>query len=276
MPKHLTCAQIAAYERDGFIAPVEVMSADGALALRRRLEDAERRCPGRLDAENRNNAHYEFTFMDELVHHPRLLDAVEDLIGPDILLWSTVLFIKEAHSAAHVSSHQDATYMGLEPQIGVTAWLALTETNLNNGCMVMEAGSQLGPIRAHADTFEDNNILTRGQTIHDVDRQSMTPVPLRPGQMSLHHVRTVHTSAPNNSADRRIGVAMQAFFPPRVRQTQGFDYALRVRGEDNCQHFRLARRPLADNEAEGIHFRGQANNRFAEILYAGAERRRAL
>lgn len=276
MPKLLTLDQIDAYERAGFVAPIEVMSTEEATALRQQLEAAERKFPHRLNAENRNNAHYEFTFMDEVAHHGRILDAVEDLIGPDILLWSTVLFIKDPNSPAHVSFHQDATYMGLEPQVGVTAWLALSEATLTTGCMLMEPGSHKSPVRDHEDTFGADNILTRGQTIQDVDTDAVVPIVLQPGQMSLHHVRTVHASAPNRGTDRRIGVAMQAYFPPDVVQTKGEDYALLVRGEDRYGNFQRARRPASDNERDGVRFRTQANERFAEILYSGAEKRRTL
>lgn len=276
MPAVLTPAQVASFQRDGFVAPVDVMSAAEAGRLRDQLEAAERAHPGRLSAENRNNAHYEFRFLDTLVHDPRIHDPVSDLLGPDLLLWSTVLFIKEARTPAHVSFHQDATYMGIEPQVGVTAWLALTDANIDNGCMVMERGSHLGAIREHRDTFAEDNILTRGQTIDDVVRERAVHIELRAGQMSLHHVRTVHASGANTSGDRRIGIALQAFFPPDVRQTHGHDYALLVRGSDPYRHFRPGRRPLADAEPEAMAFRQTANDRFAEILYAGAERRRAL
>ncbi len=272
----LTKAQIASFAHDGFLAPVDVMSAAEAHSLRERLEKAERRYPGRLSDGNRNNAHYEFSFMDEIVHDRRILDAVADLVGPDLLLWSTVLFIKEPHSHAHVSYHQDATYMGLEPQVGVTAWLALTAADTINGCMRMEPGSHLGDLREHVDTFDGDNILTRGQTVHEVDAEAVVPLVLQPGQMSLHHVRTVHASGPNDSDDRRIGVAMQAFLPPHVTQTMGHDYAMRVRGSDDYGHFLSPRRPLRDNEPEGVRFRETANSRFSEILYAGAAKRREL
>lgn len=276
MPKHLTDHQIATYEADGFVAPVDVMSPAEAAGLRERLEAVERRFPERLHARARNNAHFEFRFLDEIVHHPRILDAAEDIVGPDILLWSTVLFIKEPDSAAHVSFHQDATYMGLEPQNGVTAWLALTDATVENGCMLMEAGSHKGEIRDHRDTFDEDNILTRGQTIEAVNGNRVSPVELKAGQMSLHHVRTVHASAPNRSDERRIGVALQAFLAPTTRQVLGQSYAALVRGNDTVGNFLPGRRPVRDHEPEGAALRDAANDHFARILYAGAQQRRTL
>ena len=250
MPKRLTPSRIAAYERDGFVAPVDIMSASEAHDLRRRFEEAERRFPERLHSEQRDNAHYEFGFMDEIVHDGRILDAVEDLIGPDILLWSTVLFVREPRSSAHVSFHQDATYMGLEPHVGVTVWLALTEATTANGCMLMERGNH----RDGRDTFGGDNILTRGQTIRAVNPDRVVPVELAPGRISLHHMRTVHASAPNTSDGRRIGIALQSYLPPTVRQPHGDDFALLARGEDRFGHFRHGRRPLSDGEPGACGF----------------------
>jgi non-heme Fe2+,alpha-ketoglutarate-dependent halogenase len=276
MPKKLTQQQILAYERDGFVAPVDVMPCAQTLALRQHLEAIEQRFPERFRAQNRNNAHYEFLFMDEIVHDSRILNAIEDLVGADLLLWSTVLFINDAKTPAHVSFHQDATYMGIEPQAGVTAWLALTPATTENGCMLMEKGSHKGEIHEHEDTYSDANILTRGQTIRKVNDQAVEPIKLKPGQMSLHHVRTVHTSAANQSNDRRIGVVLQAFFTPSSRQIKGDNYALLVRGQDRFGHSYPGRRPLANNEAADVNFRTKANERFVEIPYSDARTKRAL
>ena len=272
----LSPTQVAAYRRDGFVAPIDVLSPHEALILRERFEEAERRYPERLNSTHRNNAHYEFLCLDEVVHDARILDAVESLVGPDILLWSTVLFIKAPNSPAHVSFHQDATYMGLSPQIGLTAWLALSDTTVESGCMLMEPGSHHHSIRPHRDTFGEDNILTRGQTISGIDENVLVPVELGAGQMSLHHVRTVHGSAPNTSHDRRIGLALQGLFPPSVVQTRGQDLALLLRGTDEYGHFDPGKRPAQDAEPAAADFRDRANHRLGELLYAGARRQRTL
>jgi len=137
MGKVLTKQQIERYREEGFVSPVDVMSADEANQYRLKLEAAERDYPEEVHAKNRNNAHLSFSFLDEIVHNTVILGAVEDLIGPDIALWGTVLFIKEANSAGYVSWHQDATYMGMNNNNFVTPWLALTPSHRGNGCMTM-------------------------------------------------------------------------------------------------------------------------------------------
>ena len=179
-----------------------------------------------LNPTNRNNAHIAFTFLDEIIHHPAVLDAVEDIIGPDILCWGTVLFIKEPESEAYVSWHQDLTYTPIKPHDGVSIWLALSPSNRETGCMRMLPGTHRDGIRTHQDTFGEHNVLTRGQNIDAIDPDNAVDLVLEPGQMSLHHGRTIHGSAPNLGNERRIGVVVQQFIPPHVRETHGEGYAL--------------------------------------------------
>ena len=210
-----------------------------------------------------------------LVDHPVLLDAIEDIIGPDILAYGTVLFIKEPQDAGFVSWHQDCRYMGLQPlEPTVSAWLALTESNTENGCMSMIPGSHRHGVLEHVDTFGQSNILTRGQTIEGVDENSAVDLVLRPGQFSLHSMRTVHGSKPNLGQERRIGFTIQCFMSPDVRQTIVPTMAQLVRGSDHNGHFEYASRPVANMAPEAIAVRDLNNAQWAEILYAGAEHRR--
>jgi non-heme Fe2+,alpha-ketoglutarate-dependent halogenase len=113
MGKKLTAAQIEAFHRDGFVSPIDVFSEDEALRLRHALEEAERKWPEAFVGAQRNNAHLNITCLDEIAHNPTLVDAIEDLIGPNILNYGTVIFIKEPRDPGFVSWHQDARYMGL-------------------------------------------------------------------------------------------------------------------------------------------------------------------
>lgn len=274
MGKGLTEAQIASYERDGFLSPLDIISTEEAARLRKALEQAEERWPEAFVGAARNNAHYNFTFLDEIVHNAGLLDAVEDLVGPDILNYGTVLFIKEARDPGFVSWHQDARYMGLEPHVGVTAWLALSPSNAESGCMRMIPGSHRTGLRDHDDTFGEQNILTRGQEVAGIDETKAVDVPLRPGQASLHSPRVIHGSQPNGSTDRRIGFAIQSYLPPHVVQTKARTHAQLVRGSDPCGHFDRAPRPSRDMAPDDVALRDSVNATWAEILYEGSARRR--
>ena len=275
MPKFLSQELIARYERDGFLSPLDLLSEDEAAGIRRELEAAEERWPDAFTGAGRNNAHLTLTCLDAIVHHPVLLDAVEDLIGPDILAYGSVLFIKEPQDPGFVSWHQDCRYMGLEPHhAAVTAWLALTPSNAVNGCMSMVPGSHKAGVLEHVDTFAETNILTRGQSIEGVDEAAAVDLVLRPGQFSLHAMRTVHGSKPNLGDDRRIGFTIQCYMTPEVHQTIAPTMAQLVRGGDPNGHFEAAPRPREDMAPEAVAARERNNAEWAEILYAGAERQR--
>ena len=274
MATKLSAEEVLRYQQDGVVAPITVIPPAVAKELRRRLESVEKCFPQQIGPEKRNNAHYVLACLDEIVHHEEILDAVECLIGPDIILTNTVLFIKEPNSLHHVTYHQDATYMGLEPQDSLTAWIALTESTRENGCVRVIQGSHLLDIQQHIDTFGEDNILTRGQQIENIDEEHALDIELEPGQMSLHHARTIHGSHPNKSVDRRIGIALQSFAHPSTRQVHGEDYALLVRGCDDYGNFSKGPRPKAEVDLANVEFRDRVNARLSDILYAGAEKQR--
>ena len=275
MPKFLSRQQVDQYREQGFLAPIDVISEQEAGDYLQRLQAAEAAYADELNAQNRNNPHLAFGFLDQLVHHPVIMDAVEDLIGPDFALWGSVLFIKEPQSSHYVSWHQDATYMGLEPQDFVTPWLALSPSNRETGCMSMIPGSHRGAIRPHEETFHEDNILTRGQQIGDVDESLAVDLVLQPGQMSLHHARTIHASRPNRGTERRAGFAIQAYVPAGTRQLIGENLWLPMRGDFMQPGFVELQRPRRDMDAEAVEWRRRANDNWANILYHGAGRRRA-
>ena len=137
MPKQLSPPQVEQFWNDGFLFPVDAFDGVQAKKYRNLLEEAERDHPGEIHAEHRNNAHYILKFLDEIAHHPVILDVMEDLLGPDVLLTGTVLFIKEPQTPAFVSWHQDSTYTGIDPKEGITVWVALSEASSESGCMQM-------------------------------------------------------------------------------------------------------------------------------------------
>ena len=272
----LSPEQVAQYHQHGYCAPIDIMSEADAAELHSELERCETDYPEHIHAQKRNNTHHLFKFMDQIAFHEKIVGAVQDLLGPDLLLYGSVLFIKEPQSSGYVSWHQDATYMGLDAHDDfLTPWLALTPSNPKNGCMSVIPGTHKDAIRQHEDTFEDDNILTRGQRVENVNEDDAVDISLRPGQMSIHHPRLIHGSRPNRSDQRRIGVALQAYIKPSVRQTIGEGYALHISGNDPYQHFTLAQRPLEDATPQAIAWRDKVEQDWSTILYHGAKQIRS-
>lgn len=273
MGKALSAAAIGQYQRDGYYSPVPVMSAADARRLRDQLERAERDLGGPLRGVYRIKPHLLFAWLADLVRHPAILDAVEDVLGPDVLCWNTSFFTKEARSPGYVSWHQDATYWGLSEPDVVTAWVAFTESTERNGNMRVVPGTHTAAVLPHTDTFHPDNLLSRGQEITvEVDEAKAADIVLQPGEMSLHHVLIVHGSGANPSDDRRIGFAIR-YIPTRVRQLAGpRDSATLVRGDDAYGHFELEPRPQADLEPAMLALHADVSDRQAKILYRGTAR----
>ena len=274
MSKVLTDAQITQYREEGFVSPIDILSEQEAGRYLQRFEEAERLYPTLAHSHRRNNVHLSFKCLDELVHHPVILDAVEDLIGAHFSLWATVLFCKEPESPHYVSWHQDATYMGMSHTEFVTPWLALTPSNVATGCMQMIPGSHLHDILEHEDTYAEDNILTRGQKAKGVDETAAVDVLLKPGQMLLHHAKVLHGSRPNTTVQRRVGFAMQSFMPPHVEQVVGKNLWLEVRGINDRQNSQRLHRPEYDADPVAAADREQADANLDDILYRGAAQKR--
>jgi hypothetical protein len=240
MPASLSSSQIASYRNDGFVFPVDVMSSSQARVLRSGIENLEQTYPDGslpqpISQYFRVGAHVVIPLMAEIARTPAVLDAVESILGPDLLVWSCELFIKEPHTSKIVSWHQDLTYWGMgETDDQLTAWIALSPATPQSGCMKFVAGSHNNRIVEHRDTFHEDNLLSRGQEIAvDVDEATATNIVLEPGQMSLHHGRMFHASGPNSSDDRRIGCAIRYVTPGVKQLVADRDYAMLVRGCDS-------------------------------------------
>ena len=261
------------YKRTGYYAPVRVLTPQEVSSYRQQLEAYEQLSGAPLQGRMRVKSHLLFTWADSLVHHPKILNAVEDIIGPNILCWTSNFFIKEPMSPGFVSWHQDAAYWGLEPDDVVTAWVALTDSNLQSGCMKVMPGTHLESHIPHIDTFDENNMLTRGQEIAvEVDESKAANLMLEPGEMSLHHIKLVHGSAPNNSLNRRIGFAIR-YIPTHVRQTKQRDSAMLCRGVDLDGNFDLEPRPLKDMDAAAVTAHADAVDRKVAVLLDGATKK---
>jgi non-haem Fe2+, alpha-ketoglutarate-dependent halogenase len=268
----LTPAQITQYRYDGHLFPFPALSeaelAEGNAGLAR-YENWLGRPINHSDRRWRSATYVMLPWVDRLVCHPRILDVVEDLIGPDILVYHSTLFLKEARTPAFVRWHQDSTYFYLEPHLHVTAWVALSEASVEAGCMRVLPGSHRWGLFEHDDRPEPMNMIRRGQGISGrFDGETGTTMPVRAGQMSLHHTDLVHASGSNDSDDRRIGYAI-SYIPAQVRPVGDVKpSALRVRGRDHG-HFIAEERlgtPLSD-DAKRRHARALA--RFRALQDAG-------
>jgi len=263
--------QIDLYNRDGFIAPIAIYSREEAAELRQQLEGLEASHPESVTGRNRNNVHYVTTLFDKIAHNPDILDAVESLIGKDILVGGTTLFIKEPEQRGFISWHQDGRYIGLEPENWVTAWLALSDVTTENGCMYMWPGSHLEGAREHLDTYEEENLLTRGPTVQNVPENETIPIVLTAGQLSLHHPWVVHGSGHNNSKSRRIGFAIQSYIGTNVDSVYGKIFVQQARGSDTYKYHQHTPRPSSVMAKRDIEFRDEANEALKAIFYLGAK-----
>ena len=270
--KLLTPETVERYNREGWYAPVPVLSSAEAAAIRGKLEAFEAEAGG-LKGPLRHKTHLLFTWLDELIRHPRILDAVEDVIGPNILCWGSSFFIKEPRNPGFVSWHQDSTYWGLDPADVITAWVAFSDSNAANGAMRVMPGTHKLDQVTHRDTFNADNLLSRGQEIEvDVDERQAQMLELKAGEMSLHHVRLIHGSDPNPSDTRRIGFAIR-YIPTHVRQVAGtHDSATLVRGVDTEQNFAPEQAPKADMSVEAQAFHAEVTNQHANILMRSTNR----
>lgn len=234
----LTDDQKSAYERDGFVCGLHAFQPDQAREWRRKIEALEQEHSAGAGGHDlsqffRVNGQLVIPFLADIARSPTVLDAVSQILGPNLLVWSVELFTKEPGTASVVSWHQDLTYWGMgETDEELTAWIALSDVSVEAGCMRFIPGSHMGRIVEHHDTFSEINLLSRGQEIAGVDESRAVYGPLAPGEMSFHHGRCFHASGSNKSDDRRIGVAIR-YVTPEVRQSAGGrDYAMLVKGQD--------------------------------------------
>ena len=224
------------YKQNGFYSPLVLFSLEQAKIYRNYLEEVENKI-GPLHYFAKTYTMMRWVY--EIATNKILLDFVEDLIGENILLYNATFIIKEPMTKTHVSWHQDLTYWGFDDnEKQVSAWIALSNADETSGCMQMIPGSHKKDIFDHKSTNDKNNVLSRGQTVNNVDIDKAILCPLQPGEASFHHGLTLHASKPNNSKDRRIGLNFQYITPDLKQLKSKDDSALCVRGEDNYNYYK--------------------------------------
>lgn len=246
MEKLLTSSQIYDYASNGFTSGIQVINEKELSWCNSEIERFEEKTEKPIDFPHKSKPHHLFDWADYLVHHPKILDAVEDLIGQNILCYHATLWIKPAQSEAYVRWHQDGTYFFLKPPLHVTAWVALTQADEQAGCMKILPGSHLNDILPHDDDHNTLNLIPRGQGIADtIDVAHAKSMPLDPGQMSLHHTNAIHASFANERSTRRIGLGI-SYIPTECKNIGSMPAtALLVRGNDEFNHLQVEKRLFA-------------------------------
>lgn len=267
MPKLLTHAQIEKYKNDGYVYPIDVLSSIEAQQYLRELEAAEALQGALLVKGSNFKPHLLFKWADALAHHSKILDAVEDLIGPDIRLLSSTVFPKKSGDGTFVDWHQDGTYFALEPDnLQVAAWIALSDAPIEAGCMEMAIGShKLGQLN-HGEVSAEKHMLSLGQTVNvPFEKNNTEFMALKAGQVSLHHTHTIHRSGPNVASFRRVGVTL-TFVPAHVAvRADVKPSAALVRGTDRWHHFQDEPRPQIDFGENERAFQQHANSLFKAL-----------
>lgn len=270
------------YWRDGYALPIDVLTADEAGKIRAEVEAIEAAPPAGLTRPLgkylRTNVHIVMPTVARIARHPNVVDAVKKVLGPDLLCWGAEFFTKEAHTNKVVTWHQDLTYWGIgHGDQEVTAWIALSPATEESGCMKFVPGSHKNEILPHVDTFDENNLLSRGQEMAvKVDEADAVPVILMPGQMSLHHGRMFHSSGPNVSDDRRMGLVIRYITPEMKQQNAGRDYAMPICGDDPYRNFDYIPEPESDFSPASLALYDEVMAEHAKIMTQGAEKTVAI
>jgi len=250
--KFLTLEQKRCYQDKGFFSPIRIFSEEEAVDHRLRLELVEKK---NGPMHYRTKPYLLMTSANEIATNSILLDAVESILGPDILLWDSAYVIKEPRTKKFVSWHQDLTYWGLNSEDLVTAWVALSPATKESGCIKILPGSHKDGRQKQRETFSKENILHKGQELElKIDKKHVVNLELKPGEVSIHHGWIAHASHPNNSKDRRIGLSLQYIATSVSAKYPEKESATLVRGEDEYKNFHQEPICKFDFDPEALSF----------------------
>ena len=245
----LSSQQLSDYERDGVLFPIKVFSTEEASRFLHELRTIADNC-GEGSLKRLDGLHLFFDWAYRLATDEVLLNAVEDVLGSDILIDGTLVFWKPPEDVGYVSWHQDALYSGWHLSPSTSAWIALTPSHRSNGCMRMIPGSHKQGLLKHENVADGSNLLFRGERVTmDVQESNAVDVVLRPGEMSLHQSTIVHGSNPNTSDEPRIGFIVRFVTSSIANRDRP---VMRVRGETDCSHLRLADPPAIKDQSSAL------------------------
>ena len=240
--------QIKDYERDGIVYPIEVLPAFRTQGYRTEFEKFETAVgrPFRYAAM----LHLYFRWAFELASEAKILDAVESILGPELLVQSTLVLCKYPKDESFVTWHQDFNYANEISSPTISAWIALSGSNHESGCLRAIPGSQSHGVLPHGSAKIKNNILTYSL---DVDESSAIDIELKSGEMSLHQPGLIHGSSPNQSGDKRIGFIVRYVTPAFSINNNP---VVRARGSAPCRQLDVWPAP---HEAPGNDFSAWKN-----------------
>ena len=264
------------YAENGYLYPIRVFSDTETAEFRRQFDDytdQNKDLLGKMIPRERRAVygltHLMLPWVYQMASHPRVLDAVEGAIGPNILVWGSDWFVKFAHDPAFISWHQDGAYWGLNPPKVTTAWIALSPSTLENGCMQVMPGTQKMQL-PQRETYALDNALSRGQEIAlDVDESKAVALTLDAGEMSLHHIGIAHGSKANSSDRPRIGIAVRYIAPEVVQKGAERQIVQLVRGRDEYGNFEIVAPPA--DAVSAAEVRKEADRRITTNVMPAAK-----
>lgn len=251
----LSAAQVRQYRENGYLFPILALSPEEAAGYMGAIDRFEAETGEKAAQVIRGKGHLLLMALYELTHHPTILDAVESVIGPDVLCWNSSLFIKEPNDPAYVAWHQDVYDFDVQSHGVVTAWVALLPSTKENGAMRVIPGSQLNRKVAHVKSPPGAATMLRDhlEIAVEVDEAKAVDMVLDQGKMSFHHMHLYHGSPPNQSNSRRCGFAIR-YVAPYVADKGSPYSATLVRGEDALGHFGRDPVPTRDLDPDVLEF----------------------
>ena len=261
--KRLTGAEIDAFHEHGFLPGIDVFCEAECDAFRSRVEEFEQARPEAVEWAFDIKTNLLFDWVYELSRDPRLLDAIEDLIGPDVLLTNSIFRIKEPGSSTFYGWHQDAARIRVEPGF-VLAFIAIGEATSDNGCLRVIPGSQRGVRPFGLVSYADRQVAR----VREVDESGAVDMVLAKGQVGLLHCNTIHGSGPNRSSGRRIGL-INDYTAPSARQSTGMGSGQLVRGTDRWGHFGAEPVPVGACTGEDVLNRRRILTAYPENVLMG-------
>ena len=248
--RRLTNKEKQQYSEQGYVKNLPVFSHDGALELQGLFEELSSRLPSDVDINKTNMWHKASKKFHDLCRTAEILDYVEDILGPNFVQWGGQFFHKEPQSGSVVPWHQDAQYWPLEPANAVTVWLAVYDSDEENGAMKVVSGSHKKGANGFKHHTNDASHLVLDQEVSEdqIDKDKIIYMNLKAGEISLHNDALLHGSDPNNSNRKRCGITMR-FSPTNVKgdlnEWPFFETQL-ARGEDTFKLNPIAQIPRGE------------------------------